>query len=84
MAEVILYTTPTCGFCMRAKYLLTNLGASYKEINVVENREEHVQLKEKYNWHTVPMIFIGGEFIGGFDDMAALHAKGLLTEKINA
>lgn len=84
MAEVTIYTTPTCPYCMRAKQLLKDLGFSYQDINVLEHEAEHAELRETYNWHTVPMIFIGDEFIGGYDDMAKLHAAGQLIPKLQA
>ncbi len=84
MADVTIYTTPTCPYCARAKQLFKDLGVTYIEKNVFEYQEEHEKLVEKYEWHTVPMIFIGGEFIGGYDDLVKLHATGALQEKLNA
>jgi len=26
-------------------------------------------LKKKHNWKTIPLIFVKGKFIGGYDDM---------------
>lgn len=69
---------------MKAKSLLTELGAVYEEVNVVENPEAFQAVSEKHSWQTVPMIFIGGEFIGGADELEALHAKGALEAKLKA
>ena len=69
---------------MRAKALFEELGAAYEEFNVLDHGEEHEVLANKYNWRTVPMIFIGDEFVGGFDDVQKLHHSGELTQKLNA
>ena len=34
MAEIIIYTTQVCPYCVRAKSLLKQKGQSYKEIDV--------------------------------------------------
>jgi glutaredoxin-related protein len=41
-------------------------------------------MTEKYNWYTVPMIMIGEEFIGGFDQLQALHSNNQLATKIHS
>jgi glutaredoxin 3 len=35
-------------------------------------------MRERANAHSVPQIFINGRSIGGYDDIAALEAKGEL------
>jgi glutaredoxin 3 len=78
MANIIIYTTAVCPYCVRAKQLLTAKGASYQEIRV----DQDVALKEemiaKSGRRTVPQIFINGQSIGGFDDLAALEKAGQL------
>jgi glutaredoxin 3 len=34
-------------------------------------------------WRTVPMIFIGDKFMGGFMDVKAVHDRGELLPLIN-
>jgi len=67
---------------MRAKELFKDMGVEYEEKNVLDHQEEHAKLAEKHNWLTVPMIFIGDEFIGGYDELAKLHAEGTLQDKL--
>ena len=79
MKPVEIYTTPICGYCTAAKRLLTNKGASFTEIDVMRSPEKRGEMMERANGgHTVPQIFIGGEHIGGFDDMNALDRAGKL------
>ena len=84
MADIIIYTTPTCPYCLKAKGLFDSLGVEYTEVNVLEHPKEREAMIQKHNWMTVPMIMINNEFIGGYDDLAALHAKGELEAKLNA
>jgi glutaredoxin 3 len=78
-ANVVLYTTPWCPFCNRAKTLLSNKGVSFKDINVDGNPSLRQEMMAKANGrHTVPQIFINGQGIGGSDDLHALDAAGKL------
>lgn len=79
MAEVVIYTSPFCGYCARAKSLLKGKGVAFEEIDIYahpERREEMVERAEGRN--TVPQIFIDGRGVGGSDDIHALDRKGEL------
>ena len=83
MKKVRLYTKNSCPFCDAAKRLFKSLNISFDEINLEHDMEERMRLSEANGgWRTMPMIFIGDEFIGGYDDTKALHTKGLLLAKI--
>lgn len=82
---VTIYTTSTCGFCHAAKRLLTTKKVAFDEINLSEKPPEVRQsLMERTQHRTVPQIFIGEQFIGGFDDMNALNASGELDKLLSA
>ena len=77
MPNVEIYTTMTCPSCIRAKRLFTSKGVEYEEIDVSFDRSAMI---ERANGRmTVPQIFIDGEGIGGFDDLAALDREGRLN-----
>ncbi|WP_312159465.1 glutaredoxin 3 [Acinetobacter sp.] len=81
MAEVIIYSTTVCPYCIRAKQLLERKGVQYKEINLSnEAPEVRVELMQRTNHRTVPQIFINDQFIGGFDQLYALEREGKLNE----
>ncbi|MGB0952856.1 MAG: glutaredoxin 3 [Planctomycetota bacterium] len=79
MAKIEIYTKTTCPYCVRAKQLLENKGQEWVEIDLlVEPERTDEMLQRAGGRHTVPEIFIDGELIGGYDDMAALEAAGKL------
>jgi glutaredoxin 3 len=76
---VIVYTTPICPYCVRAKQLLKQKGVSFSEIDLSrESAEARSELMARTRHRTVPQIFIGEQFIGGFDDLYALERQGKL------
>jgi glutaredoxin 3 len=79
MANVIIYSTTVCPYCIRAKQLLQRKGVEYKEINLSnEAPEVRTELMQRTNHRTVPQIFIKDQFIGGFDQLYALERDGKL------
>ena len=85
MAEITIYTRRVCAFCDRAKALMKSLGLQYREINVDNDHDLFLRLsKEQGGWRTVPMIFIGNYFLGGFDEMSSLHKRGELLPLVDA
>lgn len=80
MANVIIYTKPTCPYCIAAKQLLTTKGAAFTEIIITDlSADERALLDARTNHHrTVPQIFVGEHFVGGFDNLSALDRAGKL------
>lgn len=79
MPDVVIYTTPFCPYCARAKRLLDSKGVSYEEIDLYVQpgrRDEMVQRAEGRT--TVPQVFIDGKPYGGSDDIHALDRAGKL------
>ncbi len=81
---VTLYSTPVCPYCNNAKQLLTSKGVEYTEVGMMDlSREERAELMKKTNnYRTVPQIFIGDIFVGGFDDLNKLNQEGKLDEML--
>lgn len=78
MAIVVLYTKNNCSYCVLAKELLNQRKITFQEIRIDlddSKREEMIKLS---NRRTVPQIFINGQSIGGYDDLAALAKSGKL------
>jgi len=78
MADVTVYSTNSCGYCVRAKALLSKLGIKFEEVDVSSDADKRAWLVQTTGRRTVPQIFIKGEPIGGFDELAAMNAAGKL------
>ncbi len=76
MAEIIIYTTNYCPYCVKAKQLLRKKGVEFEEIDLTNDDTGRMQLVEKSGGRkTVPQIFVNGQHIGGCDDLFSLYAK---------
>lgn len=79
MKPVEIYTTPSCPYCLAAKRLLREKGADFHEIDVSRDPALRVAMRERaHGGWTVPQIFIGGEHVGGCDDIHMLDHQGRL------
>jgi glutaredoxin 3 len=79
LAKVEIYTRDFCGYCSRAKSLLSRKGVDFIEHDAgmdVDLRREMVQRSN--GGTTFPQIFINDRHIGGCDDMVQLEATGRL------
>lgn len=84
MAKIEIYTTPICGFCHRAKQLLSQKGAKFSEINVMMNSGKREEMVKRSNGgSTVPQIFIGNKHVGGCDDLFDLEYDGTLEKLLS-
>ncbi len=74
-----MYSTAVCPYCIRAEQLLKRKGVhEIEKIRVDLQPELRVAMMEKTGRRTVPQIYINGEYVGGYDDLASLdHAGGL-------
>jgi glutaredoxin 3 len=84
MKPVTLYTTDYCSFCRSAKALLDKRGVSYEEINLARDADARNKLQEITGMVTFPQIVIGGESIGGFDQLLAADRAGRLPALLAA
>ncbi|MDY6799540.1 MAG: glutaredoxin 3 [Pseudomonadota bacterium] len=82
MADVTIYTTRFCPYCVRAKRLLDSKQVSYHEIPVDSDNEQRQIMMERSQGHTVPQIFINEEHVGGCDELYALEAAGQLDQRL--
>lgn len=81
MAKVLMYCTAVCPYCDRAEQLLHNRGVQdIEKIRVDLQPELRVAMVEKTGRRTVPQIYINGQHIGGYDDLASLDHAGRLAE----
>lgn len=79
MAQVKIYTTTYCPYCVRAKALLKRKGLEFEEIDVTDDGDARARMVELTGGRrTVPQIFVDGEPLGGYDELARLDKAGKL------
>ncbi|AIJ08145.1 MULTISPECIES: glutathione peroxidase [Edwardsiella] len=67
-ASVSLFTKPGCPYCSKAKQMLQDRGIQYEEI-ILGKDATTVSLRAISGRATVPQVYIGGQHIGGSDDL---------------
>lgn len=81
MQKVVMYSTAVCPYCNRAESLLRARGVTeIEKISVDSNFELRLVMMKKTGRRTVPQIYIGEQYVGGFDDLAALDRAGELVK----
>lgn len=80
--SVKVYTTPICPYCLNAKQLLKSKDVAFEEIGMhdISSDERRALMQKTNNYRTVPQIFIGDTFVGGFDELNQMNQKGKLDE----
>lgn len=79
---IFIISRSTCPFCRDVKDLLASqIGATIHSIEIDQHPDGNkifAYSKSKTGHPTVPQVFIKGNFVGGCDDVKALHHKGEL------
>ncbi len=86
MVNIVIYKTPVCPFCVKAKALLSKKGITQGIVEIDITKEDHLkdEMMEKSGGRkTVPQIFIDGKHVGGCDDLYTLDEKGELDTLLN-
>ena len=79
MKKIIMYTSSYCPFCNNAEQLLINKGFDIDEKIYVDQDPEILSSVMKITGkRTVPQIFIGENYIGGFDELRKIDLSGEL------
>jgi len=81
MADVTIYSTPTCGYCTMAKDFLQEKGVEYEEVDVSVDQQKAQAMVEKTGQMGVPVIIINKdgqeEILVGFDQVQLTNLLGL-------
>jgi len=84
MARIRVYTTPWCGYCVRAKALLDELGLEYDEVDLDDDPAFRATLHDLTGGWTVPQILIDDRPIGGYTELWRLEREGRLADLLAA
>ena len=78
MAHIDIYYKEWCPYCHRAFALLDRKDVAYNAIDVDGKPDLQAEMAKKAGRVTVPQVFANGKPLGGYDDLAALEARGEL------
>ena len=81
-ADILIYTKQWCPYCAKAKALLRAKGLEWRELDVTFDERLQQEMVERSGRRSVPEIFLGGELVGGYDDLARLNATGELDRRL--
>ena len=65
--KVVIYSTPTCPYCKRAKDYLSRKGIPFVDRNVAVDRDAAKEMIQKSGQMGVPVITIDNEIMVGFN-----------------
>ncbi|KAL4424520.1 hypothetical protein ABPG77_010100 [Micractinium sp. CCAP 211/92] len=78
-------TQPQCGFSHQVLTILTESGADFEVVNVLDevyNPGLREAIKTYSAWPTIPQVFVAGEFMGGADIVNQMHQSGELKKAL--
>ncbi|MDF1628775.1 MAG: glutaredoxin 3 [Alcanivoracaceae bacterium] len=78
MVDIVMYSTPWCPFCVRAKRLLRDKGVAVTDIDISGGGDLRQEMIQRSGQRTVPQIWIGERHVGGCDELYALERQGQL------
>jgi len=83
VADIEIYTTPFCPFCIAAKRLLDKKGVAYTEIDVMMRSALRREMIERTGGsRTVPQIFVDGEHLGDCIEIMEMDVNDELNARL--
>ena len=80
MQKVVIYTGPMCNYCSAAKHLLNKKKITYTELDIGVDSSKMQEMQERTKGaKTIPQIFIGETYVGGYNELKALEVAGKLN-----
>jgi glutaredoxin 3 len=73
--KAIVWSKDACPFCVQAKALLESKGIEFEERNVSKEWTKEQLLEAVPTARTLPQIFLGDNYIGGFTELRK-HLQG--------
>ncbi len=77
-ARVVIYRTKICPYCGMVARFFDRKKVAYEERFLDGKPEERAALLARTNHATVPQVFVGDHFVGGFHEVARLDRQGRL------
>jgi glutaredoxin 3 len=77
--KIVVYTSTNCGYCRAAIHFLRDVkDVEVAVVDLTGDWDERKALVARTGHRTVPQIFIGETFVGGFDELRTLESQGKL------
>ncbi len=76
--KIEIYHKTWCPYSRRALALLNDKGIAFEDIDVTDDTVRESEMVIRSGRTSVPEIFVDGELIGGYDELAALNKYGQL------
>ena len=67
MKKVVIYTTPSCTYCVMAKKFFKENKVDFEEVDVAANQSKTEEMIKKSGQMGVPVADIDGQIVVGFD-----------------
>ena len=87
VVEAKVYSASYCSWCGKAVQFLENEGLKVRIMDITDDQDERHILVEKTGQKTVPQIWIGDSYIGGYDRMMKMVStkdlKPIILEEEN-
>ena len=81
MQKVVIYTGPMCNYCSAAKHLLNKKKVNYTEFDIAVDSLKMQEMRERTKGaRTIPQIFIGETYVGGYNELKSLEIQGKLDD----
>lgn len=77
--KVIVYSTPTCPWCIRVKQFLKDNNVAFENYDVSADQAKAEEMIQKSGQMGVPVIEIEGQVIIGFDKEKITKALNLAS-----
>jgi glutaredoxin-like YruB-family protein len=75
--NVLVYSTPTCPYCIRAKQFLKDNNITFINFDVSTDQQKAEEMIQKSGQMGVPVLDIEGEIIVGFDKERIKRVLGI-------
>ena len=77
--KIVVYSSANCGYCRAAVHYLQSVkGQQVEVVDLTGDWSSRKALIERTGHRTVPQIFVGETFVGGYDELRALDSAGKL------
>ena len=85
--EANVYSASYCSWCSKAVQFLESEGLKVRVVDITDDQDERHMLIERTGQKTVPQIWIGDAYIGGYDRMMKMAStkdlKPIILEEEN-